>query len=46
MSRKESIYSLLRAKYILYSIALLIPTILMIPGMVTGRYPYSVALHG
>ena len=26
---------LLRAKYILYSIALLIPTILMIPGMVT-----------
>ena len=37
MSRKESIYSLLRAKYILYSIALLIPTILMIPGMVTGK---------
>ena len=37
LSRKESIYSLLRAKYILYSIALLIPTILMIPGMVTGK---------
>lgn len=37
MSRKESIYSLLRAKYILYSIALLIPFVLMIPGMVTGR---------
>lgn len=37
MSRKESIYSLLRAKYILYSLALIIPFILMIPGMVTGR---------
>lgn len=37
MSRKESIYSLLRAKYILYSIALLIPFLLMIPGMVTGK---------
>lgn len=37
MSRKESIYSLLRAKYILYSIALLVPFILMIPGMVTGK---------
>ena len=34
MSRKESIYSLLRAKYILYSIALIIPFLLMIPGMV------------
>ena len=37
MSRKESIYSLVRAKYILYSIALIIPFVLMIPGMVTGR---------
>ena len=37
MSRKESIYSLLRAKYILYSLALIIPFILMIPGMVTGK---------
>lgn len=37
MSRKESIYSLLRAKYILYSLALLIPFLLMIPGMVTGK---------
>lgn len=37
MSRKESIYSLLRAKYILYSLALLIPFVLMIPGMVTGK---------
>ena len=37
MSRRESIYSLLRAKYILYSLALIIPFVLMIPGMVTGR---------
>ena len=37
MSRKESIYSLLRSKYILYSIALIIPFVLMIPGMVTGK---------
>ena len=37
MSRKESIYSLLRAKYILYSIAILIPFLLMIPAMVTGK---------
>ena len=37
MSRKESIYTLLRAKYILYSIAILIPLILMIPAMATGK---------
>ena len=37
MSRKESIYTLLRAKYILYSIAILIPLFLMIPAMVTGK---------
>ncbi len=37
MSRKESIYSLLRAKYILYSVAILIPFVLMIPAMVTGK---------
>lgn len=37
MSRKESIYSLLRAKYTLYSIAILIPLILMIPAMLTGK---------
>ena len=37
MSRKESIYTLLRAKYTLYSIAILIPLILMIPAMITGK---------
>lgn len=37
MSRKESIYTLLRAKYNLYSIAILIPLILMIPAMATGK---------
>lgn len=37
MSRKESIYTLLRAKYTLYSIAILIPLLLMIPAVVTGK---------
>lgn len=37
MSRKESIYTLLRAKYMLYSIAILIPFILMIPAIATGK---------
>lgn len=37
MSRKESIYTLLRAKYTLYSIAIIIPFLLMIPAMVTGK---------
>lgn len=37
MSRKESIYSLLRAKYTLYSLAIVIPLLLMIPAMATGK---------
>lgn len=37
MSRKESIYTLLRAKYTLYSIGILIPLILTIPAMVMGK---------
>lgn len=37
MSCKESIYTLLLAKYILYSMALLIPFVLMIPAVVTGK---------
>lgn len=37
MSRKESIYTLLRAKYTLYSVAILIPLLLMIPAMATGK---------
>ena len=37
MSRKESIFNLLRAKYTLYSLAILIPLLLMIPAMVMGK---------
>lgn len=37
MSRKESIYNLLRAKYTVYGIGILIPLILMIPAMATGK---------
>lgn len=37
MSRKESIYTLLRAKYTLYSIAIVVPLLLMIPAMATGK---------
>ena len=37
MSRKESIYILLRAKYTLYSIAILIPLILMTPAMIMEK---------
>ena len=36
MRRKESIYTLLRAKYILYSIGILIPLILTIPALAMG----------
>lgn len=37
MSRKESILTLLKAKYYFYSIAIVIPFVLMIPAMVTGK---------
>lgn len=37
MSRKESIFSLLKAKYYLYSIGMLIPFILMMPAVVMGK---------
>lgn len=40
MSRKESIYTLLRAKYILYSISIIIPFILMIPTIVMGKISF------
>ncbi len=39
MTRKESIYSLLKAKYYLYSIAVAIPFVLMIPAIITGKLP-------
>lgn len=37
MTRKESIYSLLKAKYYLYSIGVIIPFALMIPAIVMGK---------
>lgn len=37
MSRKESIYNLLRAKYYFYSFAVIVPFILMIPVIVMGK---------
>jgi hypothetical protein len=38
MSRRESIYTLLRAKYLLYASGLLIPFVLMIPAIVMGKF--------
>ena len=37
MSRRESIYALLRAKYSLYAVGLLIPFITMLPGVIKGN---------
>ena len=37
MSRKESIYTLLRAKNYFYSVAMFIPTLFMLPGVFTGK---------
>lgn len=36
MSRKESILSLLKAKYLVYSLGQIVPLILLIPAMITG----------
>lgn len=44
MSRKESIYALLRAKYILYSVAQVIPFILMIPAIVMEKTSLTTCL--
>ena len=44
MSRKESIYSLLRAKYTLYSVAILIPLVLMIPAIAMGKIALLTAI--
>ncbi|KAA6351392.1 hypothetical protein EZS27_001201 [termite gut metagenome] len=44
MTRKESIFNLLKAKYYLYSIVALIPFVLMIPAMVTGKLPVFFAI--
>ena len=37
MTRRESIFALLRAKYALYTSALIVPFLLMLPGVVTGK---------
>lgn len=37
MTRKESIFSLLKAKYYLYCMGVLIPFILMIPALIMGK---------
>ncbi|KAA6326498.1 hypothetical protein EZS27_024403 [termite gut metagenome] len=37
MTRKESIFNLLKAKYYLYSIGVLIPFVLITPAIVTGK---------
>ena len=44
MSRKESIYTLLRAKYCFYSIAMFIPTIFMLPAVFTGKVSFLTAI--
>lgn len=44
MSRKESIYTLLKAKYYFYSIVMIIPFILMIPAIVMGKITWLMAV--
>lgn len=44
MSRKESIFSLLKAKYYLYSIGMLVPFVLMIPAMIAGKIELLAAI--
>ena len=44
MSRKESIYSLLRAKYYLWSAVLIIPFLLMLPAVFTGKITFLTCL--
>ncbi len=37
MTRRESLFALLRAKYVLYNLVLLLPFVLMLAGVVTGK---------
>lgn len=39
MSRKESIMSLLKAKYYIYTIGEIVPFVLMIPAIVMDKVP-------
>lgn len=36
---RENIYQLLRAKYFFFTMVLLLPTVLMLPAVVAGKYP-------
>lgn len=44
MSRKESIYNLLKAKYYFYSIIMAVPFILMIPAIIMGKITWLMAV--
>lgn len=44
MSRKESIYNLLKAKYYFYSIIMVVPFILMIPAIIMGKITWLMAV--
>lgn len=44
MSRKESIYSLLKAKYYFYSIIMIVPFVLMIPAIVMDKITWLMAI--
>ena len=44
MSRKESIYSLLQAKYIVYSTGQVIPLLLMLPALIIGKVEVLICL--
>lgn len=44
MSRRESIYALLRAKYVLYSLLLIVPFLTMLPGVFLGRVDLMTSL--
>ncbi|MEG1659534.1 MAG: DUF5687 family protein [Bacteroides sp.] len=44
MSRKESIYNLLKAKYYLYSIGILVPLVFMIPAIVMEKVALLTAI--
>lgn len=44
MSRKESIYNLLKAKYYFYSSIVVVPFILMIPAIIMGKITWLMAV--
>ena len=47
LTRKENIYTLLQAKYIFYSMFLILPFVLMLPAVVTGKWSlYMLVSYG